>query len=184
MFAFGIALPIVAVVAVAAILYFNRLVRAKTMVREAWSGIDVQLKRRHDLIPNLVETVKGYAAHERGLLEQIARLRTQSQQTASVQEKGQAEQQLTASIRTLFAVAENYPDLKANQNFLRLQQDLTAIEEELQLARRYYNGTVRDYNILVQSFPGVLIAPVLGFRPEEFFAVDDAAERATPSVKL
>ena len=165
------------------LLTFNRIIRLTNMRSEAWSGIDVQLKRRHDLIPNLVETVKGYAAHERGLLEDIARLRAQSASAGSIAEKGRAEEALTTSIKTLFAVAEAYPDLKANTNFLRLQQDLTAVEDELQLARRYYNGTVREYNTAILSFPNLVIAALMAMRPAEFFSAD-TTERATPGMKL
>ena len=160
---------------------YNRLISLQNMRQEAWSGIDVQLKRRHDLIPNLVAAVKGYASHERLLFENVARLRGQSQAAGSVQDKGKAEAALTASIHSLMAVAEAYPELKANGNFLSLQKDLAAIEDEIQLARRYYNGTVRNVNILIESFPSLLIARLIGAQKSEYFSLD-GDERATPAV--
>jgi LemA protein len=160
---------------------YNRLIGLRNMRQEAWSGIDVQLKRRHDLIPNLVAAVKGYASHERSLFEDVARLRSQSQAAGSVRDKGNAEAALTASIQSLMAVAEAYPELKANDNFLGLQKDLSAIEDEIQLARRYYNGTVRNYNILIESFPSLLIARLIGAQKSDYFSLD-GGERATPSV--
>ncbi len=159
---------------------YNRLVSLTNMMREAWSGIDVQLKRRHDLIPNLVEAVKGYVSHERVLLEDIARLRSQSVSSASIAGKAEAETALSASLKTLFAVAEAYPELKANQNFLRLQQDLAALEDEIQMARRYYNGTVRNYNILVESFPSLVIARSMRAGKGEYFSAG-TNERSAPS---
>lgn len=163
---------------------YNRLIRERNLVKEGWSGIDVQLKRRYDLIPNLVETVKGYAGHEKQLFENIADLRTRSVNAGSVKEKGEIENALSGTLRTLFAVAEAYPELKANQNFMELQKSLYDIEEQIQLARRYYNGTVRNYNILVESFPSNLVASSFGFAKEEFFEVESAAERETPQVKF
>lgn len=163
---------------------YNRFVRERNLVKEGWSGIDVQLKRRYDLIPNLVETVKGYAGHEKQLFENIADLRTRSVNAGSIKEKGEIENALSGTLRTLFAVAEAYPELKANQNFMELQKNLYDIEEQLQLARRYYNGTVRNYNILVESFPSNLVASSFGFAKEEFFEVESAAERETPQVKF
>lgn len=171
---------------------FNRLVRAKNLVRESWSGMDVQLKRRHDLIPNLVETIKGYTQHEQKLFEEIADMRRRSINIESVKEKGEAENALSRTLKTLLAVAEAYPELKANQNFLDLQNDLAEIEDQIQLARRYYNGTVRDYNILVESFPSNLVASLFRFRPMEFFDLDyttaDESEltpgRKPPTIKF
>jgi len=154
------------------------------VVREGWSGIDVQLRRRTDLVPNLVETVKGYAAHERGLFEEIARERAQSIAADNVAGQEAAERALRGSLGRLMAVAEAYPDLKANQNFLELQQQLAEIEDQLQMARRYYNGAVRNLNIGIQSFPGVLLARPLGFREEPFFELDDRAQAAAPQVSL
>ena len=161
---------------------YNRLVRSRQMTQEGLSGIDVQLKRRADLIPNLLETVKGYMGHERQVLERVTELRTKSLQAGSVAEKGQVEGMLTEALRTLFAVAENYPDLKASQNFSELQKSLADIEDQIQLARRYYNGTARNFNILIQSFPSNLVANTFHFTPVEYFEIEEAAERAVPKV--
>jgi LemA protein len=171
----------VAAVGLYAIVIFNRLIRGRNLVREGWSGIDVQLRRRSDLIPNLVETVKAYAAHERGLFEEIAAKRTSAMSATGVAGKAAAEQELQSSLRRLFAVAEAYPELKANQNFLALQNQLAELEDQLQMARRYYNGTVRDFNISIQTFPDVLLARVAGFHDEHFFQAD-AESAATPSI--
>jgi LemA protein len=163
---------------------YNRFIRGKNLVREAWSGIEVQLKRRHDLIPNLLETVKGYMQYERQLLQDITSLRSKSMSTDNIKEKASAENALSGTLKTLFALAEAYPDLKANQSFLDLQKNLADIEEQIQLARRYYNGTVRDYNILVESFPSVLVARFFGFNLADFFEVESATEREVPTVKF
>jgi LemA protein len=168
-------------ICVYAIVVFNRLVRGRNLMREGWGGIDVQLRRRSDLIPNLVEVVKTYAAHERSLFNEIAERRTSAIAAADVAGKAVAERELQGSLRRLFAVAEAYPELKANQNFLALQNQIAELEDQLQMARRYYNGAVRDYNIAIQSFPDVLIARVTGFREEHFFQAD-AAAAANPSV--
>jgi LemA protein len=151
-------------------------------MREGWSGIDVQLKRRTDLVPNLIETVKAYAAHERGVFEDVAAKRASSIAADSVPGQAAAEQALHGALGRLFAVAEAYPELKANKNFLDLQQQLAQIEDQLQMARRYYNGTVRNLNISIQSFPNNVMAGVLGFRPEPFFELDDRREAAAPTV--
>ena len=181
-----IILAVVAAVVIYAIVVFNSLVRTRQMANEAWSGIEVQLKRRSDLVPNLVDTVKGYAAHERGALEQVTQLRgaAQALPPGDVAARAQAEGALSAALRQLFAVAENYPDLKASANFIQLQQQLSDLENELQMARRYYNGAVRNLNVLVQSFPSNLIAGVAGFAPRDYFEVADAGERAAPQVDL
>jgi LemA protein len=176
-----VAVAVLAAIGLYAIVVFNRLIRARNLVREGWSGIDVQLVRRSDLIPNLVETVKGYAGHERTLFAEIAQKRTQALNTTSVTGRAAAEQDLQASVRRMLAVAEAYPELKASQNFLELQRQLAELEDQLQLARRYYNGTVRDYNIEIQSFPDLLLAQVFGFREEPYFETDDIA---VPSVQL
>jgi LemA protein len=176
-----IAVAVLAAIGLYAIVVFNRLIRARNLVREGWSGIDVQLVRRSDLIPNLVETVKGYAGHERTLFAEIAQKRTQALNTTGVTGRAAAEQDLQASVRRMLAVAEAYPELKASQNFLELQKQLAELEDQLQLARRYYNGTVRDYNIEIQSFPDLLLARVFGFREEPYFETDDTA---VPSIKL
>jgi LemA protein len=165
-------------------LIYNRLVKLRNMVNEGWSGIDVQLKRRVNLIPNLVEVVKGYAGHERNLLTEIANLRSRSIQAQKVGEKGEIETALSKSLGSLMAVAESYPDLKANQNFLELQKELTDIEDQIQLARRYYNGTVRDLNIAVESFPSNIVAKYFAFTKAEFFALDDAGDRQVPKVNM
>ena len=165
-------------------LTYNRLVRLRNMVKEGWSGIDVQLKRRATLIPNLVETVKGYVGHERNLLSEIADLRSRSLQTQKVGEKGEIEMALSKSLGSLMAVAEGYPDLKANQNFLELQKELTDIEDQIQTARRYYNGTVRNLNIAVESFPSNIVARLFTFVQAEFFAIDDANDRQAPQVSF
>jgi LemA protein len=178
---------IVAVVVAAVVVYivitFNRLIRARNMVREAWSGIDVQLTRRSNLIPNLVETVKGYASHERGLFEEISARRAASQNAGGVAAKSTTETELQGSLGRLMAVAEAYPELKANKNFLDLQQQLAEIEDQLQMARRYYNATVRDFNTEVRQFPDSLIAQPAGMREEPFFQAEEAA-RAAPVVSL
>ena len=178
---------IVAALVVALLVYavviFNKLVRARNLVREGWSGIDVQLKRRTDLIPNLIETVKGYAAHERSLFEDIVKLRNASMSAASVKSQENAERDLSGALSRLIALKEAYPDLKANQNFLKLQEQLAEIEDQLQMARRYYNGSVRNLNIMIQSFPNVLIAGPMGFKEEAFFQAE-GSDRATPQVSF
>lgn len=163
---------------------YNNLVRLKAMVDEAWSGIDVQLKRRYDLIPNLVAVVKQYSIHEKGIFEEIARCRAAALQATGVEAKAAAEQGLTKALRTLFAVAENYPNLKANENFLSLQKELSTIEHEIQLSRRYYNGVARTYNIGVQTFPSSIIAGMGGFQKVSYFELDSAAERENPRVQF
>jgi LemA protein len=165
---------------------FNRLVRTRQMANEAWSGIDVQLKRRSDLVPNLVDTVKGYAAHERSVLEEVTALRGAARALPSddVAARAQAEGALSAALGRLFALSENYPDLKASANFLGLQQQLSDLENDIQMARRYYNGAVRNLNVLVQSFPSNLIAGVFGFAQRDYFELSDATEGAVPQVDL
>jgi len=167
-----------------AVALYNRLVRKKNMVEEGWSGIDVQLKRRSNLIPNLVETVKGYKVHEKDVLENVTTLRAQSMNAEKPGEKGVAEGLLGAALGRLFAVAENYPDLKASQNFIELQDSLREVEDQIQLARRYYNGAVRDLNILVESFPSNIIANMFKFIEAEFFELEDPDERAVPGVSF
>lgn len=166
------------------IVIYNKLVRNKNLVAEGWSGIDVQLKRRANLVPNLIETVKGYMKHEKTLLTEVTKLRSESMHASDVAEKGQAENALSRSLANLFAVAENYPDLKANQNFLDLQNQLKEVEEQLQLARRYYNGTVRNLNIMIESFPSNYVAKMFQFNPANYFEIDDEADRAVPKVSF
>ena len=175
---------VAAAIVLSAIITFNSLVRTRQMANEAWSGIDVQLKRRSDLVPNLVESVKGYAAHERSVLDEVTRLRaaTQALPADDIAGRAQAEGALSIGLGKLFALAEGYPDLKANQNFLDLQQQLGQLENELQMARRYYNGAVRNQNVLVQSFPSNLIAGLCGFKQRDYFELSSEAERALPQV--
>ena len=163
---------------------YNGLVRGRILVREGFSGIDVQLKRRHDLIPNLISVVEGYADFERSVLEDVTRLRTQAMGDDLIADKQRDESALSGALKTLFAVAEGYPDLKASANFLDLQQQLADIEDELQKSRRYYNGTVRDYNTSVQSFPSNLVAGIFGFQDSEFFELESAADRELPKVDI
>jgi LemA protein len=177
-------LIVIALVAFWLIGIYNKLVRNKNLVAEGWSGIDVQLKRRTDLIPNLLESVKGYMKHERELLSEVTRLRAESLKITDVLAKSQVENALSRSLANLFAVAENYPDLKANQNFLDLQRQLGEIEDQIQMSRRYYNGTVRNLNILIESFPSNLVAKKFNFSQANFFELEDEAERAVPQVKF
>jgi LemA protein len=179
-----IALAAVAVAALWAVLIYNSLVRRRNIVAEAWSGIEAQLKRRADLIPNLVETVKGYGAHERETFDELARLRAAGEAQAGVTERAQTETAITAMIGRVLAVAEAYPDLKASANFQSLQTALADTEDQIQLARRYYNGTVRDYNVMVEQFPSNLVANLGTFKPAPFFEIDNASDRQAPQVAL
>lgn len=163
---------------------YNRLVKLKTLVAEAWSGIDVQLKKRYDLIPNLVETVKGYASHEKETFENVTKARSQAQNATTVEGQQAAENQLNKSLINLYAVAEQYPELKANENFLSLQKELSIVESDIEKSRRYYNGTTRDYNILIDSFPSNIIAGMTNFNKAEFFEIDIEAEKQNPQVKF
>jgi LemA protein len=181
---FYILLALIVILAFWAVAIYNSLVRNRNMVKEGWSGIEVQLKRRADLIPNLIETVKGYMGHERGVLEKVTELRAQSEKIAEVGEKGRVEGMLGAALGKLIAVAENYPDLMASKNFQDLQAQLAAIEEQIQMARRYYNGTARDFNIAVESFPGNIVAGMFRFITVEYFEIEEAADRAVPQVKF
>lgn len=171
---------VVLMVAVWVVATYNRLVGRRNKVEEAWSGIDVQLQRRADLVPNLVETVKGYASHEEGVFTAVAEARARLAAATGPEEAGAADQALTGALRQLFAVAEAYPQLQASQNFLQLQRDLGAVEEELAFARRYYNAVVEDLNTDVQSFPTLLVAGPLGFRRAAFFEAE-AESRAVPT---
>jgi LemA protein len=179
-------LAAIVVVGLAVIGIYNSLVRLNVQVDNAWSDIDVQLKRRHDLIPNVVETVKGYAAHEKGTLEAVvnARAKAVSVQAAGPAERGQAEGMLTQALRGLFALAESYPQLRATENFQQLQATLAQIEDAVQNARRYYNAVVRDLNTRVQQFPSNVVAGLFGFKNREFFEIPDAAQREVPQVKF
>ena len=177
-----IVLGVVVLVILYTIGIYNRLVRLRALVKEAFSGITVQLRRRADLIPNLVETVQGYATHEREVFEEVSKARAASVNAGSVEATAQADAQMTGMLGRLFAVAEAYPELKANTNFLQLQDQLSSIEGELQGARRYYNATVRDLNSSIQSFPAVLVAGPLGFREEPFYQDEDASIQSAPKV--
>lgn len=163
---------------------FNRLVRQRNRLKEAWSGIDVQLRRRHDLIPSLVATVSGYRAHERSVFEEVTARRIAAQAVHDPASASGAEQSVTAGLRQLFAVAENYPQLKADQNFRKLSDQLVEIEDQLQYARRYYNGAARDLNNLVESLPTNVVAKIAGFQPAAFFECESSIERAAPAVSL
>jgi len=166
---------------------YNRLVTLRQRVKEAWSDIDIQLKRRHDLIPNLIETVKGYAAHERGTFDEVTKARADAVAagaTGQPQQMAQAENVLTGALRSLFAVAENYPQLQAVQEFKDLSENLTATEDKIAFARRFYNGNVRDYNTSLQTFPTNILASTFGFKPEQYFELADQADRDVPQVKF
>jgi LemA protein len=177
-----ILLAIVVLAGLWAVSIYNGLVRHKNIVAEAWSGIEAQLKRRADLIPNLVETVKGYASHERETFDELARLRSSGQAQTNVAQRSQTETAITAAIGRVFAVAEAYPELKASANFQSLQKDLADVEDQIQFARRYYNGAVRDFNVMIEQFPSNFVANFGGFKPAPFFGIDDPADRAVPKV--
>ena len=176
-------LLILIAVAVAVFFLYNGLVRLKVQADSAWSDIDVQLKRRHDLVPNLVETVKGYAGHERGTLEAVVNARSRAMSAQAPAERAQAENMLTGALKSLFALAEAYPQLRAAENFGALQKSLADIEEAIQNARRYYNAVVRDLNTRILQFPSNLIARSFGFREREFFEME-AGERSVPKVSF
>ncbi len=184
--AFWLTVVLAVAALLAVIVLYNRLVGAAQMANEAWSGIDVQLKRRADLVPTLIETVKGYATHERDTLDRLTRMRAAAQAVPAgdVMGRAQAEGALGAALGRLIAVAEAYPDLKASVNFLALQRELATLENELQMARRYYNGAVRNQNTLVQTVPVNLVAAAFGFRPRAYFELADAAARNAPQVAL
>jgi len=184
----GGAVCLVVVLVIAwALTSYNKLVRQRNQVDAAWAQIDVQLKRRYDLIPNLVETVKGYAAHERGTLDAVVKARNAAVSAASPEAQAQAETMLSGALRQLFALAEAYPDLKANQNFLRLQSDLSDIENKIAASRRFFNNAVQEYNASIQQFPAVILAGPLGFAPRTYFDVEEAERPAiatAPQVKF
>ncbi len=166
------------------VIIFNRFVRVRNQLREAWSGIDVQLKRRHDLVPQLVSCVAGYRVHESSVLENVTRARSQAEHVIGVEQTGHIETGLTQNLRTLLAVSEAYPDLKANQTFQQLSAALIEIEDQLQYSRRYYNGTVRDFNTLVESFPSLLVARLFGFTVQPSFTLETVSEGQVPKVAL
>jgi LemA protein len=181
-----ILLAVIVLVAIGAVVSYNRFVSQKTLIKDAWANIDTELRRRYDLIPNLVETVKGYAAHEKEVLENVTRARAMAASaTGSPAEQAAAEGPLVAALRQLMLVVENYPDLKANQNFLQLQGELANTEDRLQTARRFYNANVRDYNRRVKQFPSMVVASMFNFEEEEFFEVEDAIrEGGAPQVNF
>lgn len=179
-----IIIGVLAIFLLYAVSIYNRLVKLKNLVQEAWSGIDVMLKKRHDLIPNLVETVKGYATHERETLESVTRARNQAVAAGSVEAKEAAEKNLNQAMMNLFAVAEQYPDLKANANFQQLQAELTSIESDIEKSRRYYNGTARENNTLVESFPSNIVANMYKFEKVSYFELENIADREVPTVKF
>jgi LemA protein len=176
-------LLILIALAVVVLVIYNGLVQLKVRAESAWSDIDVQLKRRHDLVPNLVETVKGYASHERGTLESVVEARSRAMSAQGPAARAEAENMLTGALKSLFALAEAYPQLRAAENFGQLQQQLAGIEDAIQNARRYYNAVVRDLNTKIQQFPSNLVARTFGFREREFFEIDDG-ERAVPRVSF
>ena len=163
---------------------YNRLAYSKSLIEEAWSGIDIQLKRRYDLIPNLVNIVKGYSIHEKSIIEDIVNARAACMGAMKIDQKEKAELSLNHSLKTLFALAEAYPNLKANENFLALQKELSGIEDELQLSRRYYNGAVRNYTIKIVQFPSNIIAKIFGFSSVAYFEITRAEERDVPEIKF
>ena len=181
-----IILAVVIVIAAFFLFLYNALVTRRNRVDESWSDIDVQLKRRHDLIPNLIASVKGYTTHERETLESVTQARAnamQAQSSGNPKALAQAENMLTSALKSLFAVSEAYPALRANENFLQLQNELTATEDKIQAARRFYNGQVRDFNTTIQKFPAVMVAGAMGFKVCEFFELADESERAVPNVE-
>ncbi|MFC1704533.1 LemA family protein [Candidatus Omnitrophota bacterium] len=163
---------------------YNMLVKLRVRIKNAWAQIDVQLKRRHDLIPNLVETAKGYMAHEKDTLERVIKARTQAVDASNIKDKAQAENFLTQTLRSLFAVSERYPDLKANQNMLKLQEELTSTENKISFARQYYNDEVMRFNTGIQVVPNNIVAGMCNFTKEEFFEIEDASQKEAPEVKF
>jgi len=163
---------------------FNALVKIKNRAKEAWADIDVQLKRRYNLIPNLMETVKGYASHEKEVFEKVTQARAQAMSAQNVEEKAKAENMLSNTLKSLFAVSENYPDLKASQNFLELQRELRDTEDKIQAARRFYNSNVRDLNIKRESFPSSIVAQMFNFKKMDLFELEEVKEREVPKVNF
>jgi LemA protein len=184
MMALIILLAVIGLMVLGFVAIYNSLVKNRNMVREGWSGIDVQLKRRADLIPNLIETVKGYMIHERELLTRVTELRSRSMRAQDIGERTRAEGELSRTLANLFAVAENYPALKANQNFLELQRQIADLEEQIQFSRRYYNGTVRNYNTMIESFPSNIVARMFNFIQADYFEIGEEADRAVPRVRF
>ncbi len=177
-----IIIAIIVVIAFIAVGIYNGLVKLRNTSEQAWADVDVQLQRRYDLIPNLVETVKGYASHEKETFEKVVEARNQAMGATTPGDKGQAENFLASALKSLFALAEAYPDLKANQNFLDLQDELSNIEEHIQLARRYYNAVVRDLNTKIETVPSNIIANMFNFEQKEYFELDSEEKREAPEV--
>jgi len=173
-------LGIVALIVLWFIFVYNGFVRLVTRAEEAWADIDVQLKRRYDLIPNLIETVKGYAAHESGTFQKVTEARTAAMGAQGLKDKGEAENMLTGALKSVFALSESYPDLKANQNFLELQKELSDTENKIQASRRFYNTNVRDLSIAIKTFPKSIVAGWFGFTPKEFFALEEGSDAKEP----
>lgn len=173
-----------AVAAIYFVYIYNRLIRLRNMADEAWSGIDVQLQKRYDLIPNIVKTVSGYAAHEKNLFESITRLRSEGIDADNISQREKADINLSKELGNLFVVVENYPELKADKNFLELQKELSKVENDLQRARRYYNGSVRNYNILIEQFPSNLVAGAASHRQKDFFDIKNETEKAIPIINF
>ena len=181
---FAIAIGAILFVAMAVVFYYNSLVSKRVRCREAWSQIDVQLKRRYDLIPNLVETVKGYAAHERETLERVVQARNQAIAAKGVAQQAEAENFLSGSLRQLFALSESYPGLKASENFALLQEELTSTENRISFARQHYNDSAAIYNMAIQRFPANIAAGMFGFQPRDYFEIEEPAQREAPKVKF
>ena len=179
-----IVLAIIGLVVLYGVTVYNKLVRFRTLVEEAWSGINVQLKKRHDLIPNLMETVKGYATHERETFESVTRARTTAIQAQDVKAQEAAENQLSGALMRLMAISERYPKLKSNQNFMQLQEQLGIIETDIEKSRRYYNGAVRQKNIAIDTFPSNMVANMFSFDKSPFFELESEAEKAVPQIKF
>jgi LemA protein len=179
-----VVLGLLVLLVLVAVSLYNKLVALKVQADSAWSDIDTQLKRRHDLIPNLVETVKGYAAHEKGVFEKVTEARSRAMAAQTPAQVSQAEGMLTQALRGLYAVAENYPELKANQNFMALQQSLTQTEDAISGSRRSYNGAVQELNTKIETVPSNIIASMFNFKPREFFEIPNEAERAAPQVRF
>jgi len=181
---FLIVVGLVLVVGLWLVLIYNGLVGLRNQVKNAWSQIDVQLKRRYDLIPNLIETVKGYAAHEKETLERVIQARQRGSDASTVKEQQEAENMITGALRQLFALSEAYPNLKANENFLQLQEELASTENKIGFARQYYNDTVQRFNTRQEQFPANLVAGMMGFKPADFFEIEEPAAREAPKVKF
>jgi len=181
-------MPLIIIIVVALLIYvmftYNSMIKLRNQVKEAWSDIDVQLKRRYNLIPNIVETVKGYAAHEEAVFTKVTEARANAINATSKKDQSVAENMLSGALKSLFAIAENYPELKANENFMQLQTELVDTEDKIQSARRFYNSITRDFNTKIQQFPSSLIAQAFAFKPEEFFEIEEVKERENVEVSF